>query len=72
MPTKARSAKERRVAEERAAFSDDVAKLTPAALARKLEKMETQMLEHAKNLEFEEAARMRDQVAELKQLAFVG
>jgi len=30
------------------------------------------MLEHAKNLEFEEAARMRDQVAELKQLAFVG
>ena len=72
MPTKARSAKERRVVEERAAFSDDVAKLTPAALARKLEKMETQMLEHAKNLEFEEAARMRDQVAELKQLAFVG
>ena len=72
MPTKARSAKERRVAEERAAFSEDVANLSPAALARKLEKMEAQMLEHAKNLEFESAARLRDQVAEIKQLAFVG
>jgi len=72
MPTKARSAKERRVAEERAAFSEDVASLSPAALARKLEKMEAQMLEHAKNLEFEAAARLRDQVAEIKQLAFVG
>ena len=72
MPTKARSAKERRVAEERAAFSEDVANLSPAALARKLEKMEAQMLEHAKNLEFEAAARLRDQVAEIKQLAFLG
>ena len=72
MPTKARSAKERRVAEERAAFSEDVANLSPAALARKLEKMEAQMLEHAKNLEFEAAARLRDQVAEIKQLAFIG
>lgn len=72
MPTKARSAKERRVAEERAAFSEDVARLSPTALARKIEKMEAQMLEHAKNLEFEAAARLRDQVAEIKQLAFVG
>jgi excinuclease ABC subunit B len=72
MPTKARSAKERRVAEERAAFSENVANLSPAALARKLEKMEAQMLEHAKNLEFEAAARLRDQVAEIKQLAFIG
>ena len=71
MPTKARSAKERRVAEEHAAFSEDVAKLTPAALARKIDKMETQMVEHAKNLEFEEAARLRDQVTQIKQLAFI-
>ena len=71
MPTKARSAKERRIAEEHAAFSEDVAKLTPAALARKIDKMETQMVEHAKNLEFEEAARLRDQVTQIKQLAFI-
>ena len=53
------------------AFSEDVAKLTPAALARKIDKMETQMVEHAKNLEFEEAARLRDQVTQIKQLAFI-
>jgi len=70
MPTKARSAKDRKVAEERAAYSAEVANLSPKALARKLEQLEAQMLAHAKNLEFEEAAKLRDQVAELKQLAF--
>jgi len=29
------------------------------------------MVEHAKNLEFEEAARLRDQVTQIKQLAFI-
>lgn len=70
MPTKARSARDRKVAEERAAYSAEVANLSPKALARKLEQLEAQMLQHAKNLEFEEAAKLRDQVAELKQLAF--
>jgi excinuclease ABC subunit B len=32
--------------------------------------MERKMLEHAKNLEFEEAAALRDEVTELKQVAF--
>jgi excinuclease ABC subunit B len=32
--------------------------------------MEQKMLEHAKNLEFEEAAALRDEVTELKQAAF--
>ena len=45
--------------------------LRAALLARKLETLEKQMHEHAKNLEFEEAAALRDQVAELKQLAFL-
>ena len=30
------------------------------------------MHEHAKNLEFEEAAALRDQLTEIKQLAFLG
>jgi excinuclease ABC subunit B len=34
--------------------------------------MEQKMLEHAKNLEFEEAAALRDEVTELKQVAFAG
>jgi len=49
-----------------------VVHLTPAALARKIAQLEGQMLEHAKNLEFEEAGRIRDQLAEIKQVAFVG
>ena len=61
----------RKVADSRAAYAVDVENLTPAALARKLKQMEAQMLEHAKNLEFEEAALLRDQLAEVKQQAFV-
>ncbi len=72
MPTKARSAKDRRAAEEKAAYAAEVVHLTPAALARKIAQLEGQMLEHAKNLEFEEAGRIRDQLAEIKQVAFVG
>ena len=72
LPTKARSAKDRRAAEEKAAYAAEVVNLTPAALARKIAQLEGQMLEHAKNLEFEEAGRIRDQLAEIKQVAFVG
>jgi excinuclease ABC subunit B len=72
MPTKPKSARERKVAEDRAAYSAEIAHLTPAALSRKLAQLEAKMVEHAKNLEFEEAAALRDQVAEIKQLAFVG
>jgi len=72
MPTKARSARDRKVAEEQAAYSAEMASLSPAALARKLAQMEAQMQQHAKNLEFEEAARMRDQITEIKQQAFLG
>lgn len=71
MPTKARSARDRKVAQEQAAYSAEMANLSPAALARKLAQMETQMQQHAKNLEFEEAARMRDQITEIKQQAFL-
>ena len=63
--------KAKKVAEPKAAFGAEVANLSPAALSRKLKHMEAQMHEHAKNLEFEEAAALRDQLAEIKQLAFV-
>ena len=59
------------MAEDSLSYSADLQNLSPAALARKLETLEKQMHEHAKNLEFEEAAALRDQVAELKQLAFL-
>jgi excinuclease ABC subunit B len=70
MPTRAKG-KGRKVADQTASYAADMAKLSPAAMARKLQQLEGQMHEHAKNLEFEEAAALRDQLAELKQLAFV-
>ena len=72
MPTKARSARDTKVINDRASFAAEIMKMTPAALSRKLNQMENTMAEHAKNLEFEEAAAVRDQIAELKQIAFVG
>jgi excinuclease ABC subunit B len=69
MPTKAREA---RVAEQRASYASEVINMTPAALSRKLAELEKKMTEHAKNLEFEDAAAVRDEIAEIKQHAFVG
>jgi len=70
MPTRGKG-KARKVAEPKLAYSAEIASLSPAALARKLKQLEAQMQAHAKNLEFEEAAALRDQLAEIKQLAFV-
>ncbi len=70
MPTKAK-ARGRKVAEDTLAYSTDLATLSPAALARRFADIEKQMHEHAKNLEFEEAASLRDRLAELKQQAFL-
>jgi excinuclease ABC subunit B len=39
-------------------------------VAREIKRLEKQMLEHARNLEFEQAARTRDQLALLKEQAF--
>ena len=72
MPTKARSTRDIKVTNDRASFAAEIMNMTPAALSRKLNQLENTMVEHAKNLEFEEAAAVRDQIAELKQIAFVG
>ena len=39
----------------------------PKALGRLLEKLEKQMLEHARNLEFEQAAEIRDRIREIRE-----
>lgn len=39
-------------------------------VAKRIKQLEKQMLEHARNLEFEKAARLRDQLAMLKEQAF--
>ncbi len=59
---------------------DDAKKLPPGAvpvealsekdLGKRIKLLERQMLEHARNLEFEQAARVRDQLALLREQAF--
>ena len=39
-------------------------------LGKRIALLEKQMLEHARNLEFEQAARVRDQLAQLREQAF--
>ena len=42
-------------------------KLPPEQLAQRLKKLEQQMFAHARNLEFEQAAQLRDQIRELRE-----
>ncbi len=57
--------KARRVAEEPA----DYGVLSPAQLAAKLKALEQQMYQHARDLEFEDAARLRDEIQRLKSVS---
>ncbi len=52
-----------RVAEEVAEYAG----LPPEKLARKLRQLEKQMYQHAQNLEFEDAARLRDQIRHIRE-----
>ena len=47
-----------------------VEELSEKDLAKRIAQLEKQMLEHARNLEFEQAARLRDQLAQLREQAF--
>jgi len=58
----ARSASARKVAEAAA----DYASLRPGQLAAQIKRLEQQMYQHARDLEFEQAARLRDDIARLK------
>lgn len=42
--------------------------MSPKAMEQKIQELETQMMTHAQNLEFEEAAKVRDQLQQLRAL----
>jgi len=64
-PGSPRSAKEyARVAEEQAEY----ASMTPKQMAKRIKKLEDKMYKHARDLEFEEAAKVRDQIKKLQEL----
>ena len=51
------------VAEETAAYAHE----SPAALAKKIKQLEQAMYRHARDLEFEEAAKLRDEIQRIRQ-----
>ncbi len=53
----------RKVAEQSGEYSRDLDKMNPAQLAQEIKQLEERMYEFARNLEFEEAARVRDQIS---------
>ena len=57
---------------QRAQAAAEVEALSEKDLGKRIKLLERQMLEHAKNLEFEKAARIRDQLALLREQAFGG
>ncbi|MEJ2592503.1 MAG: excinuclease ABC subunit UvrB [Candidatus Thiodiazotropha sp.] len=56
-----------KVAEEEAEYAE----LTPKQMARRLKQLEEEMYRHAQNLEFEEAARVRDRIKSLQDRGLV-
>jgi len=46
--------------------ASEYADLSPSEVKKKLKELEQKMVEHARDLEFEEAARLRDEIAQIK------
>jgi excinuclease ABC subunit B len=63
-----RGGKARRVAEP----AEDYASLDPARLATRLKALEQQMYQHARDLEFEAAARVRDEIRRIREATLAG
>lgn len=60
-----------KVAEEAGEYGHDPRAMTPAALAKEITRLEDQMYEAARNLQFEQAAQLRDKLQQFKQHALV-
>jgi excinuclease ABC subunit B len=63
----ARSVQEKR---ERYGADEDTLALAPEQALKRIKKLEAEMMKLARNLEFEQAARLRDQIHKLRQAAF--
>jgi excinuclease ABC subunit B len=65
-----KSGKEAERLEQAALQRAKVEDMTEKDIARAIKQLEKQMMEHARNLEFEKAAQVRDQLGILKEQAF--
>ncbi|MBV1883619.1 MAG: excinuclease ABC subunit UvrB [Pseudomonadales bacterium] len=61
----------RKAAEPKKGYLAEITQLTPKQLSAKLKDLEELMISHAKNLEFEAAAKVRDQITAIKKSAFL-
>jgi len=63
---------QKRAGQKTSSQSNDISvdHLTPEIAVKKIHQLEQQMYEHARNLEFEDAARLRDEIQQLKSIAF--
>lgn len=68
---KGRRQQQRAVADKKARYEVGDEHLNPTQLGKRLKALEVKMYEHARNLEFEEAAALRDAVEALKQREFL-
>lgn len=60
------AAPDRGPAKKVADATPDYSSLTPDQIMRRIKKLDQEMLKHARNLEFEEAAKLRDQISNLR------
>jgi excinuclease ABC subunit B len=60
----------RKGAQRQSAQPLDAAGVSEKDISREIKRIEREMLDHARNLEFEKAARLRDQLSRLKERAF--
>jgi len=60
----------RKIAENEAKYADYVL-MSPQQLSKQIARMEKEMYKHAKNLEFEQAAEIRDEIQKLTKLMFM-
>jgi len=59
--------RQRKVAEPEANYQSDVSKLTPGEIQKEITRLEDEMYKAAKELQFERAAQIRDELVQLKQ-----
>lgn len=59
------------VAENRGKYRVNIDEMSLEQMTKTVQKLEKQMLEHAKNLEFEEASAIRDEMLRIRQRAFI-
>jgi excinuclease ABC subunit B len=59
-----------RSVQERERHDDDALALAPEQALKRIKKLEAEMMKLARNLEFEQAARLRDQIQKLRHAAF--